>query len=271
MGNRQIIIAAAFLVGVGYVHGKWTNRWGPSPEIAALTARFESVPMEIGDWTATPFEIGLPERKLAGAEAYLARVYTNPGRGATVSVLLIGGLPGKISTHTPEICYTAAGYDLGTPSAYDRRYSQDGRQAHLRTALAIRGLADPDALRIFWTWHASTGWAAPGNPAWHSRRRGPCASCTSSVRPVGRTSSPITTPATNSLTSCYPCSIGPCSPSPGRRQPLVMIWSPSGHCEDYSGLGFDTDEGVLHGPYSRRSLSLERPTPQGVSDQDPLP
>ncbi len=164
MGNRQIIIAAAFLVGVGYVHGKWTNRWGPSPEIAALTARFESVPMEIGDWTATPFEIGLPERKLAGAEAYLARVYTNPGRGATVSVLLIGGLPGKISTHTPEICYTAAGYDLGTPSAYDRRYSQDGRQAHLRTALAIRGLADPDALRIFWTWHASTGWAAPGEP-----------------------------------------------------------------------------------------------------------
>jgi hypothetical protein len=166
MGNIQISAAAALLVGVGLVHGAWTNRWGPSPALAALAARFEAVPMAIGDWTATPFELGLHERKLAGAEACLARVYTNTGRGVAVSVLLLGGLPGKISTHTPEICYTASGYGLSTPSAYDRRYGPNGRRASFRTALATRGGANPSVLRIFWTWHASTGWAAPGEPRW---------------------------------------------------------------------------------------------------------
>jgi hypothetical protein len=155
---------AAVIIGTGLVHGAWTNRWGPSPQMAALAARLESVPMTIGDWTATPFELGVRERKMAGAEAYLARQYTNPGRGVTVSVLLVGGLPGKISTHTPEVCYTAAGYDLGTPVAYDRRYGPDGLRANFRTARAIRSGANPDALRIFWTWHGPTGWAAPEEP-----------------------------------------------------------------------------------------------------------
>jgi hypothetical protein len=164
MGIIRTAAIAAVIIGAGLVHGAWTNRWGRSPEMAALAARFESVPMAIGEWTAAPFELGVRERKMAGAEACLARAYTNPGRGVTVSVLLIGGLPGKISTHTPEICYTAAGYDLGTPAAYDRRYGPDGRRANFRTALATRRGANPDALRILWTWHASTGWVAPEEP-----------------------------------------------------------------------------------------------------------
>ena len=71
-----------------------------------------------------------------------------------------------MSTHTPEVCYTGAGYDLGAPSAYERRYGPDGRRAAFRTALAARGGANPSVLRIFWTWHASKGWAAPGEPRW---------------------------------------------------------------------------------------------------------
>lgn len=164
MGIIRTAAIAAVIIGTGLVHGAWTNRWGPSPQMAALAARFESVPMTIGDWTATPSEFGVRERKMAGAEACLAREYTNPGRGVTVSVLLVGGLPGKISTHTPEVCYTAAGYDLGTPAAYDRRYGPDRRRASIRTALAIRTGANPDALRILWTWHAPTGWSAPEEP-----------------------------------------------------------------------------------------------------------
>ena len=179
------ITAAALIIGVGLVHGAWTNRWGPSPEMAALAARFESVPMTIGDWTATPFEIGMRERKLAGAEACLARVYTNPVRRSSVSILLVGGVPGKISTHTPEICYTASGYDLGTPAAFDRRYGPDGRRAGFWTALAIRRGANPAALRLFWTWHTSTGWAAPREPRLTFASE-PALCKLYVVRPVGR-------------------------------------------------------------------------------------
>jgi len=166
MGILRITAAAALIVGAGYVHGAWTGRWGPSPAMAALSARFASVPMAIGDWTATSHELGAAERKMAGAEAWLSRVYTNPGRGVSISVLLLGGLPGKMSTHTPDICYAGAGYELGPPAAYERRYGTDGRRAGFRTATAMRGGANPSALRIFWTWHASTGWAAPEDPRW---------------------------------------------------------------------------------------------------------
>jgi hypothetical protein len=166
MGIIRITAAAALIVGAGLVHGAWTGRWGPSPAMVALAARFESVPMTIGDWTGTPYEFGALERKAAGAEVALARIYTHPGRGVSVSVLLLGGLPGRISSHTPEVCYSGSGYDLGDPSAFDRRYGPDGRRATFRTALALRGGANPSALRLFWGWRGSRVWAAPEEPRW---------------------------------------------------------------------------------------------------------
>jgi hypothetical protein len=162
----RIAAAAALIVAAGLVHGSWTNRWGASPALAALAARFDSVPITVGDWQAVPFQLGARERKMAGAEACLSRVYTNPGRGTSVSVLLLGGLPGKITTHTPDVCYRGAGYELSTPAPFDYRPRTDGPCAAFRTALATRGGANPSALRIFWTWHASTGWAAPENARW---------------------------------------------------------------------------------------------------------
>ena len=91
----RISAAVVLIVGAGIVNGSWTNRWGPSPALTALASRFESVPMVIGDWKATSFELGPGERAMAGAVACLSRVYTNPRRGVSVSVLLLGGLPGQ--------------------------------------------------------------------------------------------------------------------------------------------------------------------------------
>jgi len=163
----RISAAVILIVGAGLVHGAWTNRWGPSPALAALAKRVESVPMVIGDWKATAFEVGPGGRAMAGASACLSRVYTNPGRGVSISVLLLGGLPGKISTHTPDVCYPAAGYTLDSPTPYDYRYGGDGRRrAGFRTAVATRGGTNPSILRIFWGWNASKGWAAPEEPRW---------------------------------------------------------------------------------------------------------
>src|SRR5262245_16689848 len=111
--------AISLIVGAGIVHGAWTDRWGTSPTLAA---RYEAVPMVIGDRKGVPMELGAAERKMAGAEAWLSHVYTDPARGVSTSVMLIGGRPGEISTRTPEVCYAGAGYDLGNPWAYDRRY-----------------------------------------------------------------------------------------------------------------------------------------------------
>jgi hypothetical protein len=160
------ITAAALLIGVGLVHGAWTNRWGPSPEMAALAARFESVPMTIGGWTATPFELDPRQRKLAGAEACLSRVYTDAARGISVSVLLLGGLPGNIATHTPDVCYRWSGFDLDTPVTFEHGPDADGPRTGFRTIRAVRGGVNPSVLRIFWSWHTAAGWTAPGGARW---------------------------------------------------------------------------------------------------------
>jgi len=122
--------------------------------------------MVIGDWKGTAFELSPGERALAGAEACLGRMYSNPSRGVSVSVLLLGGLPGKISTHTPDVCYRGAGYTLDAIAPFERRSGPDGRRAEFRTAVATREGTNPSVLRIFWSWNALKGWSVPEEPRW---------------------------------------------------------------------------------------------------------
>ncbi len=105
---------------------------------------------------------------MAGAEACLSRVYSNASRGVTVSVLLLGGLPGDIAVHTPDICYPGAGYTLGATSPFQRHDGPDLPAAEFRTALATRQGTNPSILRIFWGWNATNtkGWSAPEAPRW---------------------------------------------------------------------------------------------------------
>jgi hypothetical protein len=162
----RIVAAAVLIVGAGLVHGSWTDRWRTSPALAALAARFETVPMVIGDWKGTSFELPAEERAMAGAVACLGREYSNPSRGAKVSVLFLGGLPGKISTHTPDVCYRGGGYVLDSPTSFQRRYGPDERPAEFKTMLATKQGTSPSVLRIFWSWNASEEWSAPEEPRW---------------------------------------------------------------------------------------------------------
>src|SRR3954464_9179553 len=118
----RIAFAVALIVGAGVVHGKWTNSWGASPALTALAERSQAVPMVIGDWKGEAFELPAADRAMAGAVACLARRYTNPSRGVTVTVLLLGGLPGNISTHPPDVCYAGGGYTLDSPTSFPYAY-----------------------------------------------------------------------------------------------------------------------------------------------------
>ena len=162
----RISAAVLLIVGAGLVHGRWTNRWRPSPELAMLAARFDSIPIVIGDWQGTAFELPAKERAMVGAEACVARKYANHGRGVTVTVLLLGGLPADIAIHTPDICYPSAGYSLNAPSPFDYRYGPGEKRAGFRTALATRGGVSPSVLRLLWGWNDSKGWTTPEGPRW---------------------------------------------------------------------------------------------------------
>jgi hypothetical protein len=163
----QIVAALAVIIGAGLVHGSWTNRWRMAPVVAELAGRLEAIPTRIGPWEMTA-KRELPPRELAmtGAAGYVSRVYTNSSTGQSVSVLLLTGLPGDITTHTPDACYPGAGYVLGSPDRYLRRYGQPERSAEFKTAVARREGTNPSTLRLFWSWRNAQGWAAPDDARW---------------------------------------------------------------------------------------------------------
>jgi hypothetical protein len=158
--------ALALVVGSGLVHGAWTNRWSTAPALTEQAARLESVPTVLGDWTATSRTIPPRELAMTGSVGQIVRVYTNPATGLTVSVLLLTGLPGNISTHTPDACYPGAGYTLGKGERFVERYGVPARTAEFQTAIASREGTKPSSLRLYWAWHGSSGWSAPENPRW---------------------------------------------------------------------------------------------------------
>jgi hypothetical protein len=162
----RITAALAIIITAGLVHGAWTNRWLRSPGLAAQAARLESIPKVIGGWTATESVLPAREQAMAGAAGYVARNYANAGRGVSVTVLLLCGLPGVISAHTPDVCYPGAGYTLGEISEFRPTYGSAMRPAQFRTAAALRTGTNPSALRIFWSWNDSNGWTAPENARW---------------------------------------------------------------------------------------------------------
>jgi Protein of unknown function (DUF3485) len=162
----RIIAALVLIVGAGLVHGEWTNRWRTSPALASFAAKLDFVPMDIGPWKGTAVDFSPRELAMVGAVGYLKRQYTNPSRGITLSVLMLGGLPGNISTHTPDVCYTGAGYVLSSTSSHSLAYGSPGHEAQFQTALATRSGTNPSVLRIYWSWKGSKDWTAPDEPRW---------------------------------------------------------------------------------------------------------
>ncbi len=162
----RIAVALVLIIGTGLFHGTWTNRWRLSPGLTELAARLNTVPEVLGDWKATSRR-ELPPRELAmtGAVGYISRTYTNPSKALAVSVLLLSGLPGTITTHTPDACYPGAGYTLGNAEKFELKYGA-GQRAEFQTAVASRDGAHPSHLRLYWSWCSSKGWSAPEDARW---------------------------------------------------------------------------------------------------------
>lgn len=154
-----VLAASLLILAGGYVHGLWTDRWSPAQEPAAAVARYADIPLTIGDWQGE--SIGDGSTRPADAAGDMQRRYQNPRTGQTVMVALVGGRPGPVSIHTPDACYGASGFVVGTPA----RVSGPGESGEFWTTDAVRARATEETrLRLFWAWNAGMGWVAPDNP-----------------------------------------------------------------------------------------------------------
>jgi hypothetical protein len=151
------------LVACGLVHGLWTDRWVSAHDVTDQAARMNRVTLALGDWQGQELDITRqPNKEIAG---HLYRRYINRRSGETVTVALVAGRPGPVAIHTPDACYAASGYQVGTPVKQFVRSELPGRAAEFWTAPFVRTrAADRSQLRIFWSWSATGAWTVPSTP-----------------------------------------------------------------------------------------------------------
>ena len=156
--NLPIIVAVILVLSAGMLHGRWINRWGDSMELQHATETLPTLPKTIGDWVgvdATPSEEQTRSYVKAELRVAVTRVYTHRETGQRMNILAVCGPPGPIGTHTPEACYTGAGYIQATSPGF-REFPATSPSGQPNTFWEADFRFDdnklnPSGLKIYWS------------------------------------------------------------------------------------------------------------------------
>jgi hypothetical protein len=160
-----VLSVIPLLLAYGVAEGLWTDRWGPSAELAQAAERLARLPDRVGPWAGQDEELNPRQVRLAELSGHLLRHYTHPGSGERLTVLAVCGRAGPVAVHSPEVCYGGAGFHpsrqrvrhrveaegLPTPPEFwSERYQKEA--------------GVPEFLQIHYAWHGGAGWSAADNP-----------------------------------------------------------------------------------------------------------
>ncbi len=160
--NLAFLAAVAMLLTSGMLYhllAKDSDQLDPAAQRVALA------PLAIGDWRGQDEAMDRESFEQAGAKGYWMRSYVNARTGESILVILMCGRAGKMSVHTPEVCYRGAGYELqGQPAICAIK-----SDASFWTAQFTKKAAPPTHLRLYWAWNADGSWEASASPRWQFR------------------------------------------------------------------------------------------------------
>jgi len=167
--TSHLVTVAVILFGTAVCHGYWSNRWASltggdfDPDVLA------SIDAKIGDWEGG--EVATLQE--GGQRPYsMARRFTNHQLGKSVTVSFISGVPGKVATHTPDVCYPGSGFKMRTDIKSTQIPLGEGKSADFYVSEFQKTTASgSDALRVRWTWtRDGSSWVAPKSPRWEFGR-----------------------------------------------------------------------------------------------------
>jgi hypothetical protein len=159
-----LVVVAGLVVASAIVHGAITQRWAVFAPDPARTERLHSLEVRFNDWQPTPVETEMPtnERSIATARRYLS-----PSSGHSAVVTIISGIPGSVSTHTPDVCYVGSGYRCLRGPAKETLALPGGATATYYIAdFEKKNATKVDRVRIRWAWSTDGTWIAPDSPRW---------------------------------------------------------------------------------------------------------
>jgi len=108
-----IAIITVITVAITYYSGSLSGRWGTFRGMDEARAALKSLPLQIGDWLAEK-EGELDQASinmLRIQDSYIFRSYKNTATREVVHITLMVGPSGKITVHTPEICFGGKDYE----------------------------------------------------------------------------------------------------------------------------------------------------------------
>ena len=156
--------AAALIVAAAAVNGVATQRWEFAAPDPAVTERLKAVEVRYEDWQATPIDTEMPTNERSEA---ISRRYTSPTSGRSGAVTFIWGVPGSVSTHTPDVCYPGSGYKtLRGPKKETLELPGGATATYYVADFEKQTATSVVRVRVRWAWATDGTWDAPDNPRW---------------------------------------------------------------------------------------------------------
>lgn len=160
--SMPLILVIALITMTGVVRGKWSGRWVGAALGDAPRHRLSTIPLSVGDWNGEAVSLDERELKLARVEKSFVRRYVHRQTGDVVTVMLLGGQPGPISVHTPDVCYRGSGFEeVGDAVSYSAG-SEGSPQFRVRAFQKQSPM--PFLIRVFYCWTVQGDWISPEFP-----------------------------------------------------------------------------------------------------------
>jgi hypothetical protein len=165
--SLPLLSSLLLLLGYGLADGYWTDRWSLSRELAQAPVRLAALPRDVGEWQGKDDEVDPRHTRRAELRGCLLRRYSNRRTGELLHVLLVGGRPGPITVHSPEVCLGGAGFQMnGTRTRQEINAPAAKRPGDVFWVAQFHNpnAAVPEIIEMYWAWHGASAWQAADNP-----------------------------------------------------------------------------------------------------------
>jgi hypothetical protein len=174
-----IVLGVLVIVGLTIPQIVMSDRFASTNVSAAQRAELlHKVPKKIGDWIGEDLPVDPTVRQTAGAIGAISREYRNSRTNERVNLWLIVGHARAISSHTPNTCYPASGFEQRARenSLYPMEFPGVPRAPFWTNTFFKEDIKGRRLVRVFWSWHnpptdtqneGKVVWEAPENSRWH--------------------------------------------------------------------------------------------------------
>ena len=163
-------VAVILLIAAGaLVNGAVTQRWSLFAPNPALTERLHALEVRFNGWIPEPVDTEMPTNERSTATA---RRYTSPSGAQSCVVTIISGIPGSVSTHTPDVCYVSSGYKcIRGPKRETAELPSGGTADYYVADFEKKTATKANRVRVRWAWSTDGTWVAPDSPRWQFARQ----------------------------------------------------------------------------------------------------